>query len=53
MLASFLAKGGFPTFSSLTAEHLREWLNELRGRGNKPATVNTLSIGQHLLQLDG
>ena len=24
----------------MTAEHLREWLTELRERGNKPATVN-------------
>jgi site-specific recombinase XerD len=40
-LAVFLARGGFPLLSNVTAEHLREWLSELRARGNKPATVNT------------
>jgi integrase len=40
-LSAFLARGGFPTMSAATAEHLREWLNALRERGNKPATVNT------------
>ncbi len=37
----FLAEGGFPALTNVTAEHLREWLNHLRERGNKPATVNT------------
>ena len=41
LLAEFLAEGGFPLLSNVTAEHLREWLNALRERGNKPATVNT------------
>jgi integrase/recombinase XerC len=31
----------FPSLTVVTAEHLREWLSDLRGRGNKPATVNT------------
>ena len=41
LLASFLAAGGFPLLTNVTAEHLREWLGDLRSRGNKPATVNT------------
>ena len=40
-LASFLQEGGFPSRAQATAEHIREWLNALRQRGNKPATVNT------------
>jgi len=40
-LASFLQEGGFPSLADATAEHIREWLNALRQRGNKPATVNT------------
>ena len=46
-LASFLKTGGFPSLSEATAEHVREWLNELRNRGNKPATVNTRYRGVH------
>ena len=41
MLTSFLASGGFPPLTNVTAEHLREWLGDLRSRGNKPSTVNT------------
>ena len=40
-LASFLETGGFPSLAEATVEHVREWLNELRDRGNKAATVNT------------
>ena len=40
-LASFLQKGGFPSLTQATAEHLREWFIALRERGNKPSTVNT------------
>ncbi len=40
-LSSFLAAGGFPPLALATAEHLREWLNAMRDKGNKPATVNT------------
>ena len=40
-LAAFLKLGGFPPMTGATAEHIREWLNSLRERGNKPATVNT------------
>jgi site-specific recombinase XerD len=40
-LAAFLKRGGFPPMANATAEHIREWLNALRERGNKPATVNT------------
>lgn len=46
-LASFLKSGGFPSLADATAEHIREWLNELRNRGNKPATVNTRYRGVH------
>lgn len=46
-LASFLETGGFPSLTEATAEHVREWLNELRNRGNKPATVNTRYRGVH------
>ena len=28
-LAAFLAKGGFPLLTNVTADHLREWLGEL------------------------
>jgi site-specific recombinase XerD len=41
MLAGFLAAGNFPVLTNVTAEHLREWLSDLRARGNKPSTVNT------------
>ena len=41
MLAAFLARRGFPLLASVTAEHLREWLGDLRSRGNMPSTVNT------------
>jgi site-specific recombinase XerD len=41
LLASFLQEGGFPSLTAATAEHVREWFNALRRRGNKPATVNT------------
>ena len=41
LLAEFLTQGGFPLLANVTAEHLREWLNALPERGNKPATVNT------------
>jgi site-specific recombinase XerD len=40
-LALFLEQGGFPSLTQATAEHIREWFNSLRRRGNKPATVNT------------
>ena len=40
LLSSFLA-GGYPFLTKVSAEHLREWLNDLRSRGNKPSTVNT------------
>ncbi len=40
-LSAFLRRGGFPPIELATAEHLREWLGEMRSRGNKPATVNT------------
>jgi len=46
-LASFLHKGGFPTLTQATAEHLREWFTALRERANKPATVNTRYRGVH------
>ncbi|MDP2948943.1 MAG: tyrosine-type recombinase/integrase, partial [Chloroflexota bacterium] len=46
-LASFLREGGFPSLTQATAEHLREWFNALRERGNKPATVNTRYRGVH------
>jgi site-specific recombinase XerD len=42
-LSAFLTAGGFPPLAAATAEHLREWLNSLRERNNKPATVNTRS----------
>lgn len=35
------ASGGYPLLVNVTAEHLREWLSDLRSRGNKPSTVNT------------
>ncbi|MPZ50511.1 MAG: hypothetical protein GEU75_14635 [Dehalococcoidia bacterium] len=34
-------RGRIPDAVHVSAEHLREWLNELRSRGNKPSTVNT------------
>ncbi len=40
-LSAFLKGGGFPPMVGASAEHIREWLNALRERGNKPATVNT------------
>jgi site-specific recombinase XerD len=40
-LAAFLARGNFPLLAAVNAEHLREWLGELRERGNRPATVST------------
>ena len=46
-LASFLQEGGFPSLTQATAEHIREWFNSLRQRGNKPATVNTRYRGVH------
>ncbi|HEY7801721.1 MAG TPA: phage integrase N-terminal SAM-like domain-containing protein, partial [Dehalococcoidia bacterium] len=46
-LRVFLAAGGFPPLAIVTAEHLREWLNALRDRGNKPATVNTRYRAAH------
>lgn len=46
-LAAFLERGGFPSLTEATAEHVREWLNELRNRGNKAATVNTRYRGVH------
>lgn len=46
-LASFLKQGRFPSLAEATAEHIREWLNGLRDRGNKPATVNTRYRGVH------
>ena len=46
-LASFLQEGGFPPLTQATAEHIREWLNALRQRGNKPATVNTRYRGAY------
>jgi site-specific recombinase XerD len=46
-LTSFLQNGGFPSLTQATAEHLREWFNALRERGNKPATVNTRYRGVH------
>ena len=46
-LAAFLERGGFPPLTEATAEHVREWLNELRNRGNKAATVNTRYRGVH------
>ena len=48
-LADFLAKGGFPPIAQATSEHLREWLSDLRSRGNKPATVNTRYRGARAL----
>src|SRR3990170_8037676 len=45
--AAFLERGGFPPLTEATAEHVREWLSELRNRGNKPATVNTRYRGVH------
>ena len=46
-LAAFLERGGFPSLTEATAEYVREWLNELRNRGNKAATVNTRYRGVH------
>ena len=46
-LAAFLERGGFPSLMEATAEHIREWLSNLRERGNKPATVNTRYRGVH------
>ena len=46
-LASFLHRGGFPSLTQATAEHLREWFIALRERGNKPSTVNTRYRGVH------
>ncbi len=46
-LAAFLAEGNFPDLGNASAEHIREWLNALRDRGNKPATVNTRYRGAH------
>lgn len=40
-MVSFLQRGGFPSLTAATAEHIREWLTELRERGNRPSTVNT------------
>jgi len=40
-LSGFLAAGGYPLLTNVSAEHLREWLSDLRSRGNKPSTVNT------------
>lgn len=40
-LSTFLASKGFPVLTEMSSEHAREWLNSLRERGNKPATVNT------------
>ena len=40
-LAAFLRERGFLPPEQATAEHLREWLNQLRDKGNRPATVNT------------
>lgn len=40
-LARYLTAFGFPSLVGASAEHLREWLNSLRERGNKPATVHT------------
>jgi site-specific recombinase XerD len=40
-LSAFLKRGGLPPMASASAERLREWLNALRERGNKPPTVNT------------
>jgi site-specific recombinase XerD len=48
-LAEFLDKGGYPTLTQATPEHLREWLSDLRSRGNKPATVNTRYRGARAL----
>jgi site-specific recombinase XerD len=41
LLSSFLAAGGYALITNVSAEHLREWLGDLRSRGNKPSTVNT------------
>jgi site-specific recombinase XerD len=46
-LAAFLAGGAFPPLRHANAEHLREWLNSMRERGNKPATVNTRYRAAH------
>ena len=46
-LAAFLERGRFPPLIEATAEHIREWLSDLRERGNKPATVNTRYRGVH------
>ena len=46
-LSAFLRRGGFPSAEQATAEHLREWLSELRAKGNKPATVNTRYRGAY------
>jgi site-specific recombinase XerD len=48
-LSEFLSKGGFPPLTMATSEHLREWLSDLRTRGNKPATVNTRYRGAKAL----
>ena len=40
-LMEFLGRGNYPLITNVTAEHLGEWLTDLRERGNKPATVNT------------
>jgi site-specific recombinase XerD len=39
-LQRFLAERGMPSFLAATTEHIREFLNALFERGNKPATVS-------------
>jgi len=46
-LSAFLKERGFLPPEQATAEHLREWLNQLRDKGNRPATVNTRYRGAH------
>ncbi len=47
MLASFLAAGGFPLLTNVTAEHVREWLNQTVHR------QHPLPRRQRLLQVAG
>jgi site-specific recombinase XerD len=47
LLHGFLKNGGYPPLEAATSEHLREWLNGLRAKGNRPSTVNTRYRGAH------
>ena len=46
-LASFLERGGFPSLTHVTAEHIREWLNELTRRSPAIGEVLPLPLPTH------